>query len=59
MAELQFNLELKGKLKKGFFPYRFNIPDNEDYVGPVPDITFFDVERMYAEKRDVVEKWYE
>ena len=47
------------QFKKGYFPYLFNTPDNQDYVGPIPDKTFFQPEKMFAAKRkDFEEKWY-
>ena len=33
-------------VKKGYFPYTFNTPQNQDYVGPIPDEVFFDVETI-------------
>ena len=32
-----FNLT---ELKKGFFPHLFNTPDNQQYVGRIPDLEF-------------------
>ncbi len=29
-----FNLK---ELKKGFFPHLFNIPENQNYIGPMPE----------------------
>lgn len=43
---------------KGFFPYTFNVPENENYVGPVPDKTFFGINRMTAKKRLEFDNWY-
>lgn len=28
-------------MKKGHFPYLFNVPENIDYVGPIPDMKYF------------------
>ena len=42
-----FNLHnLYGITSKGYFPHRFNNPENYDYVGPMPDIKFYEVDRM-------------
>ena len=29
------------ELKKGYFPHKFNIPENQEYVGPVPAIDYY------------------
>ena len=34
--------DLSTSTKKGFFPYRFVNRSNLNYVGPFPDISFFD-----------------
>ena len=44
-----FNLT---ELKKGFFPHLFNTPDNQQYVGRIPD---YDPDGMMAKKRK--QKW--
>ena len=31
------------KIEKGYFPYLFNTPANEDYHGVIPDVSFFDL----------------
>lgn len=45
-------------MKKGFFPYLFNTPENIDYVGAVPSREFFQPEMMKAAKYAEFEKWY-
>jgi hypothetical protein len=49
--------ELKEK-KKGFFPHKFNTPENQDYVGVFPDISYYDPENMKEKKRKEFEEWY-
>ena len=44
-----FNLT---ELKKGFFPHLFNTPDNQQYVGRIPDLEFYDPDGMMAKKKD-------
>lgn len=34
------------ELKKGFFPHLFNTQDHQDYVGRIPDISYYDPEGM-------------
>lgn len=48
----------ENEFKKGYFPYKFNIPDNRNYVGPVPDIHYFEPDMMRPEKRRDFIQWY-
>ena len=50
-----FNLQ---ELKKGFFPHLFNTPENQQYVGRIPDLEFFDAEGMSEKKKKELEEWY-
>ena len=39
------------ELKKGYFPHYFNTPENQNYVGPIPDIKYYTVQaRCLAEE---------
>ena len=49
-----FNLT---ELKKGFFPHLFNTPDNQQYVGRIPDLEFYDPDGMMAKKKDELTRW--
>ena len=51
-----FNLT---ELKKGFFPHLFNSPSNQNYVGRIPDLEFYDPDGMMAEKKEELVKWHE
>ncbi|XP_076840662.1 uncharacterized protein LOC143485207 isoform X1 [Brachyhypopomus gauderio] len=44
---------------KGHFPHRFNIPENQGYVGPYPAPEFYDVDYMLRKDRDEFYRWYE
>lgn len=46
------------QFKKGFFPHRFNVPENQHYVGPFPEAEYFDPKRMSVKKRKAFEEWY-
>lgn len=46
------------ELKKGFFPHLFNTLDHQDYVGCLPDISFYDPEDMLLSKKKEFETWY-
>ena len=48
-----FNLKnLYGIEAKGNFPHRFNRPENYDYIGPMPDIEYYEIDRMNEDKRN-------
>ena len=46
------------QFKKGFFPYRFNTEENQNYVGPIPAQDYFEPEQMPSKKRAEFLKWY-
>ena len=50
-----FNLT---ELKKGFFPHLFNTPDNQQYVGRIPDIEFYDPDSMMSSKKEELLNWH-
>ena len=50
-----FNLS---ELKKGFFPHFFNTPENQQYVGRIPDIEFYDPDGMMPCKKEQLQKWH-
>jgi len=45
------------ELEKGYFPHKFNIPENQAYVGPVPAIDYCMPEVMSPEGRQEFETW--
>ena len=50
-----FNLT---ELKKGFFPHLFNTPQNQTYVGRIPDLEYYDPEGCMAKKKTELEQWH-
>ena len=46
------------ELKKGYFPHKFNIPDHQEYVRPVPAIDHYMPEVMSPEGRQKFETWH-
>ncbi|KAL3983293.1 interferon-induced GTP-binding protein Mx [Sarotherodon galilaeus] len=46
-------------LQKGHFPHRFNTRDNEYYVGPYPDPSFYGYERMSESGKASFMEWYQ
>jgi hypothetical protein len=49
----------ESQFKKGFFPYKFNTPENQAYIGPIPSINYFDSEKMKVKKRVAFLQWHE
>ena len=45
------------ELNKGFFPHLFNTQDHQDYVGPIPDISYYDPEGMSSKKKQEFKTW--
>ena len=43
---------------KATFPYHFNVPENWDYIGPYPDVKFYDPEGMRTEGKEGFDEWY-
>ena len=50
-----FNLS---ELKKGFFPHLFNTPSNQNYIGRIPDLEFYDPDGMMPEKKEELINWH-
>ena len=47
------------ELRKGYFPHKFNIPKNQEYVGPIPAIDYYMPEAMPPEGRQEFKKWHQ
>ena len=39
------------ELKKGYFPHLFNVVGNQNYIGKMPDIEFFDPDGMPSSEK--------
>ena len=47
------------ELKKGYFPHAFNVPENQSYVGRIPDVEFYDPDGMKDQKaKGTFERWH-
>lgn len=55
MMPAMFGLDTR-LIRKGYFPYKFNTIENEHYVGPIPDKSFFEYD-MIPDKADF-DAWY-
>ena len=47
------------EMKKGYFPHFFNVPKNQDYVGPVPDAKYYGPDQMSTDGRAKFLKWHQ
>ena len=45
-----FGLDLSTH-SKGDFPFKFNTVENQNYIGPVPDIKFYDADNKKDESK--------
>ena len=45
-------------VKKGYFPYKFNLPENQNYKGNIPALKYFEPDRMMAKKRKEFLAWW-
>ncbi|XP_019340259.2 uncharacterized protein LOC106737847 isoform X1 [Alligator mississippiensis] len=43
---------------RGYFPRRFNTPENQDYVGPLPEARYYGVESMMPCEKEEFLEWY-
>ena len=47
------------ELCKGYFPHKFNHPDHQTYVGPVPALDYYMPETMSPEGMQALETWHQ
>jgi hypothetical protein len=45
-------------LSKGEFPYLFNTPTNQAYIGQLPSLDCYDIHQMSPSRKAEVERWY-
>jgi len=46
------------EVKKCYFPHKFNTPDNQEYVGPIPAMDYYMAEATSPKGRQEFEKWH-
>lgn len=46
------------ELKKGYFPHLFNRTENQNYVGPIPALEYYDPNNMKETDREKFLIWY-
>ena len=47
------------ELCKGYFPHKFNHPDHQTYVGPVPALDYYMPETLGPKDRQALETWHQ
>lgn len=58
LSSFSKTFNLGAETKKGFFPHLFNTPENQSYVGSIPDKKFYCCDTMKKEPRNEFLKWY-
>ena len=46
-------------MKKGYFPHYFNAPENQQYIGAIPDKKYYAPDQMTTDDRSKFLKWYQ
>jgi hypothetical protein len=46
------------ELKKGYFPHFFNTHENQNYIGPIPDVTYYCADTIGKDTRKTFIKWH-
>jgi hypothetical protein len=47
------------EMYKGYFPYRFNTLENQQYIGPYPPLSMYDPQFKSKKERASMAKWYQ
>lgn len=45
--------------KKGYFPHYFNTPENQNYIGPLPDKSYYGYNSMATKQRATFINWHD
>jgi hypothetical protein len=59
LAKLPKTMGLQDTLKKGDFPFLFNIPEHENYIGKWPSLKYYDVDSKSPEEREALIHWHQ
>ena len=49
----------KTELCKGYFPHFFNKEENQNYIGPIPDVDYYSPKTMKPQAREAFLAWYQ
>lgn len=58
LAALPKAFDLGPEKKKGFFPHLFNTVENQNYIGPMPDKSYYCPDSMFKKGHDKFTEWY-
>lgn len=58
LSQLTKMWDMPKGMAKGYFPYRFNTKDNQDYKGTLPDMIYYDFNKMKVDARNDFINWY-
>ena len=58
LSELPKAFGLPETCDKDIFPHLFNTHDNQTYVGPLPDVSYYAFETMQMEKCECFHAWH-
>lgn len=59
LSKLPQTFGLQNEFKKGYFPHLFNTVENESYVGPFPDISYYNPNTLKNDDRERFLEWYD
>ena len=46
------------EIAKGYFPHKFSTYENQDYIGPYPDMSYYGYDEMKKIDREMFDEWY-
>jgi hypothetical protein len=58
LADMQSAMGLKGDFQKGDFPHFFNTPENQNYIGKWPDLSYYSQDEKMGKKRCGIDQFY-
>ena len=58
LAKLPSILNFDVPMKKGYCPYSFYTRENFNYIGPMPDLKYFDTDSKAIEEKQEIEEWH-
>jgi len=50
---------LSTTLRKGDFPHFFNVKENWNYIGPIPDIEYYGLNHKSVKEKEKILKWWQ
>lgn len=59
LANLPKSFGFEDEVIKGYFPHLFNTPENQNYVGPIPEIKYYSPDTMFTKEYTKFQHWYQ